>query len=81
MANPVATNFYLVSYKRGTTPVSLNTASYTNLGDLLNQEHIEMDNVVIEFKDKDGNLKSQEPATVIAEGDSIRIANKSNKSG
>ena len=77
----VATNFYLVSYKRGSTPVSLNTADYDNLGDLLYKEHIEADNVVIDFKDKDGNHKSEELATAIAEGDSVRIANKSNKSG
>jgi len=77
----VATNFYLVSYKRGSTPVSLNAADYDNLGDLLNKEHIEADNVVIEFKDKDGNHKSTELATALAEGDSVRIANKSNKSG
>ena len=51
------------------------------LGDLLNKEHIDADGVVIEFKDKDGNMKSTEPATAIAEGDSVRIANKSNKSG
>lgn len=77
----VATNFYLVSFKRGSIPTTLNTADYDNLGDLLNKEHIDADSVVIEFKDKDGNMKSTEPATVITEGDSVRIANKSNKSG
>ena len=40
-----------------------------------------MNNVVIAFKDKNGNAKSNEPSTTIEEGDSIQIANKSNKSG
>jgi len=80
MAEAVAT-FFLDSFKRGGILATLNVSDYTNLGDLLQQEHIEMANVVIDFKDSNGNAKSTEPATTFAEGDTVRIANKSNKSG
>jgi hypothetical protein len=80
MAEAVAT-FFLDSFKRGGILATLNVSDYTNLGDLLQKEHIEASNVVIEFKDKDGNIKTTENATAFTEGDTVRIANKSNKSG
>ena len=73
--------FFLDSYKRGGALATLNVSDYTNLGDLLQKEMVEMNNVVIAFKDKNGNAKSNEPSTTIEDGDSIQVANKSNKSG
>ena len=72
--------FYLDSYTRGRV-TQLNVSDFATLGALLELENISMNNAVIMFKDKDGNVKSVEANTSIEEGDTIDVQNASNKSG
>ena len=72
--------FYLDSFTRGRV-TQLNVSDYETLGSLLEAENISMSNAYIMFKDKNGNDKTVVANTIIEDGDSIDIQNKSNKSG
>tara|TARA_Y100000593_G_C4046334_1_gene207606 strand:- start:126 stop:392 length:267 start_codon:yes stop_codon:yes gene_type:complete len=69
----------LSSYKNGNTLTK--TASYKTVGDILEAEGIALTEATIDIYDVAGQDKPGRPGTVLAEGDTVQIVRKSNKSG
>jgi|TARA_Y100001938_G_scaffold140243_1_gene208169 hypothetical protein len=69
----------LSSYKNGNTLTK--TSSYATVGDILEAESIALTEASIDIYDVNGQDKPARPGTVLAQGDTVQIVRKSNKSG
>ena len=57
------------------------TSNYGTLGDVLTAEGIAMTEASIDIYDVNGQDKPARPGTALAQGDTVQIVRKSNKSG
>ena len=73
--------FNLSSFMQGNVLQQANVADYATVGDILTSQKIQMDTVNIDIYDASGNSKPGMANTTIAEGDTVQILRKSNKSG
>ena len=69
----------LSSYKNGN--ILTKSSDYATLGDVLTAEGIAMTEASIDIYDVNGQDKPARPGTVLAQGDTVQIVRKSNKSG
>tara|TARA_R100000808_G_C2096799_1_gene115247 strand:- start:419 stop:673 length:255 start_codon:yes stop_codon:yes gene_type:complete len=69
----------LSSYKNGN--ILTKTSAFGTLGDVLTSEGIAMTEASIDIYDVNGQEKPGRPGTVLAQGDTVQIVRKSNKSG
>ena len=69
----------LSSYKNGNTLTK--TSAYATVGDILEAEGIALTEASIDIYDVNGQDKPARPGTVLAQGDTVQIVRKSNKSG
>ena len=73
--------FNLSSFMQGNVLQQANVADYATVGDILTSQNIQLDTVNIDIYDASGNSKPGMANTTIAEGDTVQILRKSNKSG
>ena len=73
--------FNLSSFMQGNVLQQANVTDFATVADILSSQNIQMDAVNIDIYDASGNSKPGMANTVIAEGDTVQILRKSNKSG
>ena len=69
----------LSSYKNGN--ILTKSSAHATLGDVLTSEGIAMTEASIDIYDVNGQDKPARTGTVLAQGDTVQIVRKSNKSG